>query len=42
MYINTEKTKALLVTEKRLRHMLGEETATLKLRLDVVCSLTSL
>ena len=34
MYINTEKTKALLVTEKRLQHKLSEETATLKLRLD--------
>ena len=34
MYINTEKTKALLVTGKRLQHKLSEETATLKLRLD--------
>ena len=34
MYINTEKTKALLVTGKRLEHKLSEETATLKLRLD--------
>ena len=34
MYINTEKTKALLVAGKRLQHKLSEETATLKLRLD--------
>ena len=34
MYINTEKTKALIVTAKRLQHKLREETATLKLRLD--------
>ena len=34
MYINTEQTKALLVTGKRLQHKLSEETATLKLRLD--------
>ena len=34
MYINTEKTKALLVTGKKLQHKLSEETATLKLRLD--------
>ena len=34
MYINTERTKALLVTGKRLQHKLSEETATLKLRLD--------
>ena len=34
MYINTEKTEALLVTGKRLQHKLSEETATLKLRLD--------
>ena len=34
MYINTEKTKALLVTGKWLQHKLSEETATLKLRLD--------
>ena len=34
MYINTEKTKALLVTGKRLQHKLSEETATLKFRLD--------
>ena len=33
MYINTEKTKALLVTAKRLQHKLSEETASLKLRL---------
>ena len=34
MYINTVKTKALLVTGKRLKHKLSEETASLKLRLD--------
>ena len=34
MYINTEKTKALLVTGKRLQHKLSEETATLKLHLQ--------
>ena len=34
MYINTEKTKALLVTGKRLQHKVSEETATLKLRLQ--------
>ena len=34
MYINTEKTKVLLVTGKRLQHKLSEETASLKLRLD--------
>ena len=34
MYINTEKTKALLFTGKRLQHKLSEEIATLKLRLD--------
>ena len=34
MYINIEKTKALLVTGKRLQHKHSEETATLKLRLD--------
>ena len=34
MYINTEKTKALLVTGKWLQHKLSEETATLKLHLD--------
>ena len=34
MYINTEKSKALVVTGKRLQHMLSEETATLKLCLD--------
>ena len=33
MYISTEKTKALLVTGKRLQHKLSEETASLKLRL---------
>ena len=32
--INTEKTKPLLFTGKRLQHKLSEETATLKLRLD--------
>ena len=31
MYINTEKSKALVVTGKRLQHKLSEETATLKL-----------
>ena len=35
MYINTEKTKTLLVKGKSLQHQLCvEETATLKLRLD--------
>ena len=34
MYINTEKTKALLVMGKRLQHKLSEETATSKLLLD--------
>ena len=34
MYINTEKSKALVVTGKRLQHKLSEETATLKLCLD--------
>ena len=34
MYINAEKTKALLVTGKRLQNKLSEETATLKLRHD--------
>ena len=34
MYLNTEKTKALLVTGTRLQHKLSEETATIKLRLD--------
>ena len=34
MYINTEKSKALVVTGKRLQHKLSEGTATLKLRLD--------
>ena len=34
MYINTEKTKALLVTGKRLQRKLSEEAATLKLRLQ--------
>ena len=34
MYINIEKTKASLVTGKRLQHKHSEETATLKLRLD--------
>ena len=29
MYINTEKTKALLVTGKRIQHQLSAETATL-------------
>ena len=33
-YINTEKSKALVVTGKRLQHKLSEETATLKLCLD--------
>ena len=32
MYINTEETKALLVTGKRLQHKLCEETASLQLR----------
>ena len=34
MYINTDKTKALLFTGKRLQHKLSAETATLKLRPD--------
>ena len=34
MYINTETTKALLITGKMLRHKLSEDTATLKLSLD--------
>ena len=34
MYINTEETKALPVTGKRLQHKLSEEAASLKLRLD--------
>ena len=34
MYINTKKTKALLVTGKRLHHKLCEETVTLKLQID--------
>ena len=32
MYINTEETKALLVTGKRLQHKLCVETASLQLR----------
>ena len=31
MYINTEKTKALLITGKRFQHQLSAETATLQL-----------
>ena len=34
MYINTEKTEALLVTGKRLQHKLSEETTSLNLCLD--------
>ena len=34
MYINTKKTKALLVTGKRLQHQLSAETATLQLLLN--------
>ena len=34
MYINTEKTTALLVTEKRLQHKISEETTSVNLCLD--------
>ena len=34
MYINTEKTKALLVTRKRIQHKLRAETASLQLHLN--------
>ena len=34
MYINTEKTKVLLVTGKRLQHKLSEETTSLRLCFD--------
>ena len=34
MYINTKKTKALLVTGKSLQHQLSAETATLQLLLN--------
>ena len=34
LYINTKKTKALLVMEKRLQHKLRVETASLQLHLN--------
>ena len=34
MYINTEKSKVLLVTGKRLQHKLSQERTTSKLCLD--------
>ena len=34
LYINTKKTKALLVIEKRLQHKLRVETASLQLHLN--------
>ena len=34
LYFNTKKTKALLVTEKRLQHKLRAETANLQLHLN--------